>query len=114
MGDIKMFKHIKLTTKSSNWKASINPKLEDDEIIKHFKDKFFDVSNEIEIEKMEKVEKVEFLYTANFTGKTLGAIGEKQKFKNVHVYGEHIEAANLNLYDNYEHISDLKIIQNLD
>lgn len=108
-----MFKHIKLTTKTSSWKTSINPNMENKEIKEKFLNKFFDVGS-YPNEKLEKVEKVEFLYSATFTGKQFEAIGKEKTFKNIKVFGTDEKDASMNLYNNYEHISNLKIIQNLD
>jgi hypothetical protein len=68
-----MFKHIQLTTKSSSWKTSINPNMENEEITKNFLHKYFDVGL-YPTEQMENIVKVEFLYNATFTGKSWGQL----------------------------------------
>ena len=105
-----MFKVIKVTTKSSNWTTSINPNMDNNDIKNHFINKYFDIGI-YPIEKMEKCTKIEFLYSATFNGTILGAIGEKQTFKNIEVFGDDEIQAELNLYDNYEHLSNISIAQ---
>lgn len=108
-----MFKHVKVTTKTSEWETSISPNMENHEIEKYFLNTFFDVGV-YPVEKMEKVIKVEFLYNANFTGVNVGSLGTAQNFKDVKVFAEDKEAARVNLYADYEHISNLEIKQFLD
>lgn len=106
-----MFKHIKLTTRSSSWITCINPNMSNEDIEKEFLNKSFDVGS-YPIEQLETVEKVEFLnnYIVSFHGRIAGAIGAKQFFNAVSVTGYNKEDARLNLYNSYDSILNLVFI----
>lgn len=105
-----MFKYVKLTTdKAHSWDTAIDQNMENEEIKDYFYNKFFNVDNVGD--NMQKVIKVEFLFIANFEGKFKDAIGISQNFKDVKVWAEDEEKANINLYVNYDHIYNLSIKQ---
>lgn len=104
-----MFKHIRLTTNTSNWATCINPNLSDEEIEKAFLNKFFDVAVYPK-EKREQVVKVEFLtdYVASFNGKLKESADDSQFLTNIKVSAYNEDEALVKLHDEYE-FTDLVI-----
>ena len=103
-------KAIKLTTKTTSWTTDINPKLTNNYISEHFLGNVVDVGRYPE-EKMEVIFQVEFLYLASFTGTKVDSNDSIESFKDVRVFGEDEVQAELNLYINYEHLSNIEITQ---
>lgn len=107
-------KYVKLTTKEgTSWDTAVNPEMDNGDIKDYFMLQSFNVSSSDEEEKMEIVSKVEFLYIANFKGRANGAIGIKTKVSDFKVWGEDVDSASLNIYNDYDSIQGLQIHQSL-